>query len=160
MIKNVISSRGKFASHLYMRNSMVDPKKASKRDQSLGRSSMLLSRTFSKEQNSDDMLFMVNPQNVSDAEKDINTKESKIDENVSEPKKDFKPKSNLTPFLLLIALSLHGFFEGIALGIQGELDGVLFLAAAILAHKWAEAFTLVRLINIEIIRNFFLIYPL
>jgi len=53
--------------------------------------------------------------------------------------------SSITPYLLLIALSLHGFFEGIALGIQEEVvSGTLFLTFAIIAHKWAEAFTLVR----------------
>ncbi len=51
----------------------------------------------------------------------------------------------LTPYLLLVALSLHGFFEGIALGVQPEVNGTLFLAFAIVAHKWAEAFTLVNI---------------
>jgi len=55
----------------------------------------------------------------------------------------FKAKSNLTPYLLLIALSVHGFFEGIALGIQNSLKDAIILAVAILAHKWAESFTLV-----------------
>jgi zinc transporter ZupT len=41
---------------------------------------------------------------------------------------------------------MHGFFEGIALGIQEQTNGTLFLAFAILAHKWAEAFTLVNLL--------------
>ncbi len=44
----------------------------------------------------------------------------------------------------MIALSMHGFFEGMALGIQPELDETLFLFFAIIAHKWAEAFTLVN----------------
>ena len=157
MIKNVISSKGKFASHLYMRNSMVDPKRGAKKDKALGRSSMLLSKTFSKQQNDDDILFMVNPKNVSDDE--TKNRESVInDHDTEKPVVEFKPKSNLTPFLLLIALSLHGFFEGVALGIQGELNGVLFLGAAILAHKWAEAFTLVRIINTEITTKKFIIF--
>ena len=46
------------------------------------------------------------------------------------------------------ALALHGFFEGIALGVQSEAEGVIFLGIAILAHKWAEAFTLVNIIII------------
>ena len=50
---------------------------------------------------------------------------------------------SITPYLLLLALSLHGFFEGVALGVQSSLSGVLKLVFAILAHKWAEAFTLV-----------------
>jgi zinc transporter 1/2/3 len=54
----------------------------------------------------------------------------------------FHPASNITPYILLIALSIHGLFEGIALGLQKSLRSVIFLAIAIIAHKWAEAFTL------------------
>jgi zinc transporter ZupT len=54
----------------------------------------------------------------------------------------FNPKSNITPYLLLIALSVHGLFEGTALGVQKEMKDAVFLGIAILAHKWAEAFTL------------------
>ena len=54
--------------------------------------------------------------------------------------------SSLTPYLLLVALSLHGFFEGIALGIQEEVNSTLFLSFTIIAHKWAEAITLVSII--------------
>jgi len=56
---------------------------------------------------------------------------------------DIKLVSSITPYLLLLALSLHGFFEGVALGVQGNVQGALKLVFAILAHKWAEAFTLV-----------------
>lgn len=48
----------------------------------------------------------------------------------------------LTPYILLIAIGLHGFFEGVALGIQGTIKGSTFLLIAILAHKWAESLTL------------------
>lgn len=50
--------------------------------------------------------------------------------------------SPLTPYLLLIALSFHGLFEGIALGLQKNAKATLSLLLAILAHKWAEALTL------------------
>lgn len=53
-----------------------------------------------------------------------------------------EPKSNLTPFLLLAALSFHGFFEGTALGLQPNTQSTISLMIAILSHKWAEAFTL------------------
>jgi len=52
------------------------------------------------------------------------------------------------------ALALHGFFEGIALGVQSEAEGVIFLGIAILAHKWAEAFTLVNIITIILFTYF------
>ena len=54
----------------------------------------------------------------------------------------FNPKSNLTPYILLIALSVHGLFEGTALGIQKNFKDCIFLGIAIVSHKWAESFTL------------------
>lgn len=42
----------------------------------------------------------------------------------------------------MCALSIHGLFEGIALGIQTEPKMIFFLGIAILSHKWAESFTL------------------
>lgn len=147
-IRNVVSSRGKFASFLHMRNSIIEKQTKSfvenqqpqshKKDKALTRASILLQKTLSKsfrDQENEDLQFLVNPQNVHVDEKD----EKHVEH-------DFKPKSNLTPFLLLVALSLHGFFEGIALGIQGGVRDTLFLFIAIVSHKWAEAFTLVNII--------------
>ena len=51
-------------------------------------------------------------------------------------------KLGITPYILLLALGFHGFFEGMALGIQGEVRNTLFLALAIAAHKWAASLTL------------------
>jgi len=44
----------------------------------------------------------------------------------------------------MFALSLHGLFEGVALGIQKLPSSTFVIFVAILAHKWAEAFSLVR----------------
>lgn len=160
MIKHAISSKGKFASMLYHRNSMIDPKKA-QRNSTLARSSLIISKSFARSKTSNnDLIFMVDPKNVcsdddTNSENKINPATEKDLEKQSN--ESFKPKSSLTPFLLLIALSLHGFFEGVALGIQSELNGVLFLAAAILSHKWAEAFTLVNF-GLFSLRNFYNFY--
>ena len=54
----------------------------------------------------------------------------------------FKPTSNITPYILLIALSIHGSIEGIALGVMNTLKECSILFTAILLHKWAEAFAL------------------
>jgi zinc transporter 1/2/3 len=54
----------------------------------------------------------------------------------------FNPKSNITPYILLIALSIHGLFEGTALGVQQSLNDTVFLGIAIISHKWAESLTL------------------
>jgi zinc transporter 1/2/3 len=51
-------------------------------------------------------------------------------------------KNKLTPYVLLIALSLHGIFEGIALGVINNNSEGIILFVAILAHKWAESFAL------------------
>ena len=47
----------------------------------------------------------------------------------------------------MFALSIHGLFEGVALGIQRNPNGTIIMFLAILAHKWAEAFSLVKFIN-------------
>ena len=39
-------------------------------------------------------------------------------------------------------MSIHAFFETLALGLQQNSIGVLSLASAILVHKWAEGLTL------------------
>lgn len=138
-MKNVVSSRGKFASFLQMRNSMIEKNKGSMieapKDKALVRASMILRNTLGVVKNdNEDMQYLVNPDKV-----DVGGDHGHAHESTEK----FKPKSNLTPFLLLIALSLHGFFEGIALGIQGAVKDTLFLFIAIVSHKWAEAFTLV-----------------
>ncbi len=148
VIKNAISSRGKFASFMYMRNSLIDPQRPPKQDKILQRASVILTKTFHKSfhnELNEDLNFLVNPKNVVNVnEKSVENKKSLVEEiRSSAINEDFKPKSNLTPYLLLIALSLHGFFEGIALGIQKDSQDVMFLAIAILSHKWAESFTLV-----------------
>lgn len=51
-------------------------------------------------------------------------------------------KLGITPYILLLALGFHGLFEGIALGVQGEIRNALFLSLAIAAHKWAASLTL------------------
>lgn len=162
-LKNVISSKGKFASFLYVRNQNlnntnpnINPLRSTletqsifgpgKKDKVLERSSMILGKALSKsfanaglpQRDNDDLMFLVNPNKVNIED----NKKVKSTEEVHEHE-EFIPKSNLTPYLLLIALSFHGFFEGLALGIQGAVRDSLFLSIAIVSHKWAEAFTLV-----------------
>lgn len=54
---------------------------------------------------------------------------------------EHKP-SGITPYILLLALGFHGFFEGMALGIQSDIQNTLSLFLAIVAHKWAASLTL------------------
>ena len=71
--------------------------------------------------------------------------EEKLDEGKRKSsfiKHHFNPKSNITPYILLVALSIHGLFEGTALGVQKNLNDTVFLGLAIVLHKWAESLTL------------------
>ena len=44
--------------------------------------------------------------------------------------------------MTFIALSVHGIFLGLALGIDNSLTGILNVAIGILAHKWADTLAL------------------
>jgi zinc transporter ZupT len=140
VLKNVVSSKGKFASFLQQRNSIIGGVTQEKQDPALVRASMILNRNFSKSFH-DDLNLMVNPKNVNIG--DNHDKEHQHDhDHKQETFKVDNAASLITPLLLLTALSLHGFFEGMAMGFQGSLKDTLFLGGAIIAHKWAEAFTL------------------
>jgi zinc transporter ZupT len=132
-LKNIVSTKGKFASYLQNRNILFTPKNAIV-DPTLHKAAKILHKT--RQCNSEEEKCMTNF-----IKNTIERKESVIpieeDENTH-----FHPASNITPYILLIALSIHGLFEGIALGLQKLFHGVIFLAIAIISHKWAEAFTL------------------
>jgi zinc transporter 1/2/3 len=52
-------------------------------------------------------------------------------------------KSHITSYLLILALSIHSFFEGIALGLQKKMSELLYLIIAVVLHKWVEALSIV-----------------
>ncbi len=54
----------------------------------------------------------------------------------------FNPTSSITPYILLIALSVHSLFEGIALGVMNTVKECSILFSAIILHKWAASFAL------------------
>jgi zinc transporter ZupT len=72
----------------------------------------------------------------------IENEEKEENEKEHEHEHHHGKKGGITPYILLLALGFHGFFEGMALGIQGEVRNTLFLALAIAAHKWAASLTL------------------
>ena len=49
---------------------------------------------------------------------------------------------NMTPFILMIALSVHSLFEGLALGLTKEEKDVVNIVIAILVHKGAAGCSL------------------
>lgn len=46
-------------------------------------------------------------------------------------------------YLLILALSIHAVFEGIALGLQDTKSSILEMLIAILFHKWVEVISIV-----------------
>ena len=56
----------------------------------------------------------------------------------------------MTPFILMIALSVHSVFEGLALGLQVTISGVLNMVIAILIHKGAASSSL----GISLVKTF------
>lgn len=52
-------------------------------------------------------------------------------------------KNVVTPYLLLLILSVHSFIEGSAIGISGNFAGVLIIYIAVIAHKCSESLALV-----------------
>ena len=56
----------------------------------------------------------------------------------------------MTPFILMIALSLHSCFEGLAAGLQMNLQAVLNIIFAVVIHKSAAASSL----GISLVRTF------
>lgn len=68
-----------------------------------------------------------------------------ISENKSNDDKGGKHSSNkniITPYLLLLILSVHSFIEGSAIGISGSLAGMLVIYLAVIAHKCSESLAL------------------
>jgi zinc transporter 1/2/3 len=64
------------------------------------------------------------------------------------------PKHPLTPYLLLLALSVHACFEGIALGLQKSPNEIFYIVLAIALHKWVEALSIgINLFKSKISRN-------
>lgn len=52
------------------------------------------------------------------------------------------PNSSLRSLLLSVALSLHSIFEGLAIGLQTNVEEVLQVFAAVILHKCVIAFSL------------------
>ena len=60
-----------------------------------------------------------------------------VDEKIEQKKLNQK---KLSSFIMLLALSIHGIFECLALWIQTDFKKSLFLFIALMIHKWAEPF--------------------
>jgi len=65
-------------------------------------------------------------------------------------KKHKEPCCNATPYVLMIALSVHATFEGLALGLQSTMLSVLDIVLAIGIHKGAASSAL----GISLVKTF------
>ena len=84
--------------------------------------------------------------NVRDEEK-VQFSENLIAD-VGEPPK--APCCNMTPYILMLALSIHAIFEGIALGLQAGFFMTLDIVVAIAIHKGAASSAL----GISLVKTF------
>ena len=56
----------------------------------------------------------------------------------------------VTSYFLLIALSIHAVFEGMAIGLQENGNQIVYMFLAITFHKWVEALSLgIKHINMK-----------
>lgn len=62
--------------------------------------------------------------------KDMEIEPVKLESEVVEPK-------SASPFVLQAGMSIHAFFECLAVGLQTNTGAIVSLAIAIFVHKWA-----------------------
>ena len=138
--KRAVTTKGKLASFLFLRNSLINNEPSGP--------GPAIDEERKKEQN--DLLIDPNQVDIHTNEENHDNEQHKHEHDHDEHEHEHgqthnHPKidpSSFTPYILLIALGFHGFFEGLALGLQENLQGTLFLFVAIMAHKWAESLTL------------------
>ena len=104
-----------------------------KPDKNLMIASKILDRNSSKKPKNNQINLYIK-ENISNNQ--INYEHNEYNDHV------FNPTSSITPYILLIALSVHGIFEGIALGVMNTIKECSILFTAIILHKWAAAFAL------------------
>lgn len=68
-------------------------------------------------------------------------------------------KQALTSYLIILALSIHALFEGLALGLQDNSNELFYMLLAIVLHKWVEALSIgINLSQSDIDRHSLLYY--
>ena len=116
-----------------------------------------LNESESREEKQDPMIKIKEPEPIKPDKEEAEEKEEKEEKDHDENENDHdhehdndhehdhehhKKSSSITSYVLLLALGFHGFFEGMALGIQSDVQSTLSLFLAIAAHKWAASLTL------------------
>lgn len=85
---------------------------------------------------------ILNRNSANDFNSDPNNNIIDINDDTNKNNHVFNPTSSITPYILLIALSVHSIFEGIALGVMNTVKECSILFSAIILHKWAASFAL------------------
>lgn len=170
--KGVVGTRGRFGSFMAIRNLRKSMAKDGediilKKRGSMIRASMILSksksltkddswkRTFTQQGN--DMDLLVNPKNVdlndklssgSDKEKQTNDHGHDHDQDHDEHEEhghSHGAKNNSSPlmaYLLLGAISFHGFFQGFVCGVAENVKEVIIIGLCFVIHKSFEAMSI------------------
>jgi solute carrier family 39 (zinc transporter), member 1/2/3 len=79
----------------------------------------------------------------------INTEEA-VRTSMHDHKQNTSCCPNMTPFILMIALSVHSIFEGLALGLQKDMSSTMNMVIAIVIHKGAASSSL----GISLVKTF------
>ena len=85
------------------------------------------------------------PVTADDADASVNTERAPVNQKPLEMEDPSKPSvtvSKTSAIILVLALSAHAFFEGIAFGLQSNIEKAGQLAAGIIIHKSAAAVSL------------------
>lgn len=134
-LKAVLTTKGRFSSFIMSRNEDT-------RKHAIEKANEIIKRTMNETK------FVGNQQSLFVDPEQVDQPKEKNPVNISQQvekatQENLMDRSISTAYLLLIALSIHGLFEGIALGIGSNLKEVGILLLSIIIHKWAESFTLV-----------------
>ena len=62
---------------------------------------------------------------------------------------DFVVFTYFRDFFFVLALSMHAVFEGLAVGLEGDEEGVWILFTAVCTHKFVMAFCM----GVELVRK-------
>jgi zinc transporter 1/2/3 len=86
-------------------------------------------------------------------DKILNYNKSQVDDVNKTP----QSKEGFTSYLLILALSIHACFEGIAIGLQNSRMEIFYMFIAITFHKWVEALSIgINLNKSNIEKDYFL----
>ena len=94
--------------------------------------------------------LFVDGYNADDKKKEGENQAHDLRTSMADTKKKSSCCPNMTPFILMIALSVHSIFEGMALGLQSDMASVMNMVIAVCIHKGAASSSL----GISLVKTF------